>query len=163
MNSSLTINWTFSVSQKPGKNPWNISHLTKPPHPDTHTWTNHGPRAEEGVLLPSIIKTSNPAHSPSLSPHHLNTCHLNCLDLNLSSFQSSTAPQNLTHHSYLTSQNSSPHCPQSHHPFYSLATSIFTSTPPTVKMQRISWTFFTVSASPSTSTSPPTTADTSWT
>ena len=69
-NSSLTTNWTYSVSLKPGKAPRTILHLTKPPRLDIHTWTSHVLRAEEEILLLFTIKTSNLDHFP---PSHLPT------------------------------------------------------------------------------------------
>ena len=146
-----------------GKNPWTTLHSTKLPLLDILTWTTHALRAEEGVLLLFTIKTSNPTHSPSLLPHHLNTWLPNYQGPNLSSFQSFTAPPNPTHHSYQISLNSSLHYLQSGHLFYSSAISTSKLTPRNVKTLWTSWTYSTALASPNTLTFPPTTMGTSYT
>ena len=146
---------------KLGKNPWASLNSTKLPLLDILTRTTDALRAEEGVLLLFTIKTSNPTHSPSLLPHHLNTWLSNYPAPNLSSFQSFTAPPNPTHHSYQISLNSSLHYLQSRHLFYSSAISTSTLTPRKVKTLWTSWTYSTALASPNKSTIPPTTLGTS--
>ena len=153
MNLSLTSNLTFSALMTLGKNPWTTLHSTKLPLLDILTWTTHALRAVEGVSLLITIKTSNPAHSPSLLPQHLNTWLSNYLAPNLWSFKSSTTPPNPTHHSYQISLNSSMHYLQSHHLFYSSAISTSTLTPRNVKML---WTLWTYSTAPNTTFNIPT-------